>query len=86
MDALNELPSALVVGWAIWLLGGLALMVWFRRRSAPTRPPSDAPARHRTASGVRRPVPRPPVAPPRPDAFSELETLLDEEATDRRVG
>ncbi|MCC7033581.1 MAG: hypothetical protein IT179_12200 [Acidobacteria bacterium] len=81
MGALSELPPALLAGWALWLAGGLALMLWFRHRSArPAPPPAGhgvpptgtmrlsgtrpAPAR----SGVRRP----------PDAFAELQSLLDQ--------
>lgn len=86
MDALNELPLALVVGWSIWLVGGLALMAWFRRRSAPRRPSAKAVPPSRLASPVQRPAVRPPAASPRRDAFSELQTLLDEGTGDRRVG
>lgn len=42
MGGLKELPPELIAGWALWLLGGLVLMIWFRRRSA-SRPASSAP-------------------------------------------
>jgi hypothetical protein len=83
MGALSNLPPELVAGWALWVAGGVALMLWFRRRSrAPQRPMS--------ASGVHRVPPtgamrlsgtRPAVSRPSgvrtPDAFSELQSLLD---------
>jgi hypothetical protein len=37
MGALNELPPELVVGWALWIIGGLLLTMWFVRRSTPVR-------------------------------------------------
>lgn len=33
MGPLNELPPELVVGWALWVAGGLLLMMWFWRRT-----------------------------------------------------
>jgi hypothetical protein len=37
MGALNELPPELVVGWALWIIGGLLLTMWFMRRTTPIR-------------------------------------------------
>ncbi len=68
MGALNDLPPELVAGWCIWLLGGLALLVWFWRASAP---------RVASQSGVR-PIARPPQPRAAPaDPFNELQQLLD---------
>ena len=36
MGALTDLPSELVIGWALWVIGGLLLTLWFMRRSAST--------------------------------------------------
>jgi hypothetical protein len=76
VGALSDIPSGLLVGWTIWLAGGLLLMVWFRRRSAPRlHRPSRASA---ASSAGRRPLPRPPTRPSaRTDAFDELQSLLD---------
>ena len=69
MGPLKNLPPELVLGWVLWLAGGLVLMRWFRRRSeAPTHSPST----------VRHIAPK--VVPRRqttPDAFTELHALLD---------
>ncbi len=55
MNTLNDLPPALVVGWTIWLAGGLILMIWFRRRSAPRRrKPSDISAEQPRSNAVSR--------------------------------
>ncbi len=37
MGALTELPPELVLGWALWIVGGLLLTMWFVRRSASPR-------------------------------------------------
>ena len=37
MGALSQLPPELVVGWALWIVGGLLLTLWFMRRSTPAR-------------------------------------------------
>lgn len=39
MGRLKDLPPELIVGWVLWMLGGVALMVWFRRRAAPRQEP-----------------------------------------------
>jgi hypothetical protein len=62
-----DLAAEILVAWAVWVLGGLVLMLWFTRRSRAPRhrdrfpPPPDAPARlsgvhaaARPASGVRK--------------------------------
>lgn len=80
VDAMNALPQQLLAGWAAWLTVGLGLAVWFRRSRA-TVPAFAAP--RRPGSGVRaatrpRQAPRPSSpAAPRPDAFGELQALLD---------
>ncbi len=80
VDAVNALPLELLAGWATWLTVGLCLAVWFRRSRA-TVPAFAAP--RRPGSGVRaaarpRQAPRPSsAATPRPDAFGELQALLD---------
>jgi hypothetical protein len=52
MGALTELSPELVVGWALWVGGGLLLTLWFMRRNGSMRlrdvspePPQAAPAR-----------------------------------------
>ena len=71
MGPLKNLPPELVLGWVLWLAGGLVLMRWFRRRSeAPTH--SQSTVRHIAPKvGARR---GPSAAP---DAFAELHALLD---------
>lgn len=81
MGALSDLPPELLAGWALWLAGGLALMLWFRHRSARPRPPVSAPRMPPTGamrlSGTRPAASRPSGVRPPPDAFSELQSLLD---------
>ena len=43
MGALTELPPELLVGWALWVIGGLLLTAWFLRRSASPRTRELAP-------------------------------------------
>jgi hypothetical protein len=43
MGPLNELPPELVVGWVLWIAGGLLLMMWFWRRSGTARTRDAAP-------------------------------------------
>ena len=80
MGPLKNLPPELVFGWALWLVGGLVLMRWFRRRSeAPTH--SQSTVRHiapKSGAGVtgRQPAAARP-GHPSPDAFTELHALLD---------
>ena len=38
-----DIPVELFVGWAVWLLGGLLLMLWFTRRSDASRVPPVKP-------------------------------------------
>jgi hypothetical protein len=66
----------------LWLVGGLALMLWFRRRSAapirsiePVKRPNQGAALR--TSGTRPAAARPQVAAPPADAFAELQSLLD---------
>jgi hypothetical protein len=40
---LPDVPPSLLIAWAIWVIGGLLLMLWFRRRSASTRFPEFTP-------------------------------------------
>lgn len=51
MGPLNELPPELVVGWALWVAGGLLLTMWFWRRTANARGREIAPPPH---GGVAR--------------------------------
>lgn len=37
MGPLNELPPELLIGWSLWVGGGLLLMLWFVRHSASPR-------------------------------------------------
>lgn len=83
MGALSNLPPELVVGWALWLAGGVALMLWFRRRSRAPQRPMSASAVHRVPpTGAMRLSGTRPAAPRNagvrtPDAFAELQSLLD---------
>jgi len=43
MGALTELPPELLVGWALWVIGGLLLTAWFLRRGASPRTRELAP-------------------------------------------
>lgn len=43
MGTLTELPRELVVGWALWVVGGALLIIWFWRRSATARTREVAP-------------------------------------------
>jgi hypothetical protein len=58
MGPLNAVPVELFVAWAVWVGGGLALMLWFKRASAAQVPP-PAPSVSSTSpvrlSGVRAP-------------------------------
>lgn len=88
MGPLTDLPAELVAGWCLWFLGGIGLLIWFWRASAPgmAAPPPPVVVRQ---SGVRSSGVRPGgarqsgVRPPRPtpDAFSELQGLLDPTVT-----
>lgn len=78
MGPLTELPPELVAGWCLWFLGGLALLLWFWRASAPRMvPPPPVVIRQSgvRSSGVRQSGVRPPK--PSPDAFTELQGLLE---------
>jgi len=81
MGALSDLPPELLAGWALWLAGGLALMLWFRHRSARPGPPSSGPRVPPTGamrlSGTRPAASRPSGVRPASDPFSELQSLLD---------
>ena len=57
-----DIPVELFVGWAVWLLGGLLLMLWFTRRSEanrvhPVQPvsPSEVTAKPTGVHTVARP-------------------------------
>ena len=78
MGPLTDLPAELVAGWCLWFLGGIGLLIWFWRASAPGVAPPPPPVVIRQ-SGVRSSA----VRPPRPaaDAFSELQGLLDPDVT-----
>jgi hypothetical protein len=79
VGALKNLPPELVLGWVLWLAGGVVLMRWFRRRSeSPTL--SQSTVRHIAPKNDalvsrRRAAVRPASAAP--DAFTELHALLD---------
>ena len=48
---LPDVPASLLVAWAIWVIGGLLLMLWFSRRSASTRLPEFRPVSPSHRSG-----------------------------------
>lgn len=83
MGPLTELPPELVAGWCLWFLGGLVLLLWFWRASAPRMvPPPPVVIRQSgvRSSGVRQSgVRQSGVRPPKlsPDAFTELQGLLE---------
>ena len=37
MGSVTGLPPELIAGWALWAVGGIALTIWFIRRSAAAR-------------------------------------------------
>lgn len=103
MGPLTDLPPELVAGWCLWFLGGLVLLIWFWRASAPRMvPPPPAVIRQSGVrssgvhlsgvhpSGVRQSavhqsgVRQSGVRRPSPDAFSELQGLLEPDGSDRR--
>lgn len=88
MGPLTDLPPELWAGWALWLAGGLALMLWFRHRSARPGPPPRShqvpPTGAMRLSGTRPAASRPSGVRPPPDAFSELQSLLDPPGDQRR--
>ena len=53
MGALSDLPPELIVGWALWAIGGLLLTMWFVRRSAATRTREVAPPMPPAAAAPR---------------------------------
>ena len=79
MGTLMDLPLSVpvVAGWGFWLATGLVLLVWARRAR-------EADLRYEGIRSVARPVaPRPRTgeraARPAPDAFSELQAMLEPE-------
>ena len=62
MGALSDLPPELVVGWALWVIGGLLLTMWFVRRSAATRTREVAPPMP-PAAAAPRPMTTPVAVP-----------------------
>ncbi len=78
VTSLLEPPVPLASAWVAWLTFGLVLAFWYYRARknalvAQLLAQSFNRPLARTASGVRPPV----KAQPRPDAFEELQTLLD---------
>jgi hypothetical protein len=63
VGALSDLPLELVVGWALWMVGGLALTFWFVRQSASPRlrevAPMPTPAGAAHLSGTHTAAARP---------------------------
>ncbi len=39
-DAMRGVPLEVLAVWTLWLVGGVGLMLWFRKRSANPRHPS----------------------------------------------
>ena len=81
MGALSVLSPPLLVGWAAWVVVGLALAFWARRVRAAAAVLAAAGSR---MSGPRHGVSRPksdvrlPVRPhSAPDAFGDLQAMLD---------
>jgi hypothetical protein len=61
MGSLNGVPVELILAWAIWVGGGVGLMLWFKRASAAqTQPPVPA---HGAGSQVRQSSVRDSTAP-----------------------
>jgi hypothetical protein len=90
VGAVSELPAELVIGWSLWVVGGLLLTLWFLRRSASPRTHHAAPqpptgmvrlsgthAVARSGSGSHVAAGRPSSGVHAPDAFDELRALLD---------
>jgi hypothetical protein len=75
MALLLEPPIPLASAWVAWLAFGLVLTFWYRQAKAAADEMEELLSRRspRSKSGVR-----PPAKPqPKPDAFEELQALLD---------
>ena len=85
LDMLRDVPPTLSAAWGGWVVAGLVLLLWYLRARDGEREAAllQASARARSKSGVRlaagprKPAPKPPA----PDAFGELEALLDPPST-----
>lgn len=89
LGPLLEVPVPLASAWVAWLAFGLVLAFWFYQ----ARKSAVAAEAMTHAFSQPRPKPkssvRPPAKPaPRPDAFEELQTLLDgpDPTSSRRPG
>jgi hypothetical protein len=79
MALLLEPPIPLASAWVAWLAFGLVLAFWYNRAKAAAAAMEESLNRPlpRSKSGVR-----PPAKPqPKPDAFEELQSLLDGNST-----
>ena len=90
-DMLRDVPPTLAAAWGGWVVAGLVLLLWYLRAREGEREAALLRARARSKSGVRlaagprKPAPKPAA----PDAFGELEALLDQPpttSTSRRPG
>jgi hypothetical protein len=90
LGSLREPPVPLASAWVAWFAFGLVLAFWYYRARVSAmemRAVATSVSRPRSKSGVRPPAKSHPQ--PRPDAFGELQTLLDggpETSTSRRPG
>jgi hypothetical protein len=85
LDMLRDVPLTLAAAWGGWVVAGLVLLLWHLRARESEREAAllRASVQARSKSGVRSAAgPRKPVVKPAaPDAFGELEALLDPPST-----
>lgn len=76
VELLGQPPIPLAAAWVAWLAFAIVLIVWYRRAQADAAAMEESFSRPspRSRSGVRPPKPQ-------PDAFEELQTLLDGDST-----
>jgi len=93
LDMLRDVPPTLAGAWGGWVVAGLVLLLWHLRARESEREAAllRASARERSKSGVRSEAGqrRPIAKPAAPDAFGELEALLEpppKTSTSRRPG
>ena len=76
LTLLQQPPIPLVAAWVAWLAFSVVLVFWYRQAKAAADEMEESLSRPlpRSRSGVRPPA-KPPQ--PKPDAFEELQALLD---------
>ncbi|MEO8679275.1 MAG: hypothetical protein ABI665_09535 [Vicinamibacterales bacterium] len=88
LGSLSDPPVPLASAWVAWFAFGLVLAFWYYRARVSAlemRAITASTSRPRSKSGDRPPV----KSQPKPDAFGDLQTLLDsgsEPSNSRRPG